>query len=230
MQKIMFDAVTEGPSFDSPVAPTTSTQTVAHATASQRNRIMVIDVSGRSFTVWGAGTITNVTYNGKAATSLGFIQSPNGNNAVVQTFYVLNPDVGTFNVSITTNARARAKIAVRTYYNVNQTNPFRTASLGSGATTPASLTPVSAVDDLVVDAVAVNGAGTITGPATGQTQRYLSDISLGGGPDSQKATHAGSDKPGTASTTSMSWTITNGKDWAMLAAAMIPAMDFYLID
>jgi hypothetical protein len=198
--------------------PETHTQSIT--VANNPNRVMVLAIDARPFGTMT--TMTSVSFNGATGfVSLG-VQNSSTPLAASQILYKVAPDVGTFTLSFTSPAiRLRFKFTVRVYYGVHQSTPFGTASLGTGSTTPASLTPASALGDTVLDTLFVNKIGNIASAGAGQTQRYLSDIGTGG--NSQQGTHAGSDKNGDATSTTMTWTVTTANEWAMIAAAMKPA-------
>ena len=223
---ILFNAVAEtAVLFDTSTFP--STQNLTITVPNVPYRIIVITFDCRPFGASGM-SIPNITatYNGNgAAVSVGNITGA-GPLAHAQMAYILNPDAvvnGTLAVTIPAGSqtRVRGKLSARVYYGVKQSGPFRAASTDAGTTgTSVSLTPASAIQDLVADTLCVNGVGNITSPGANQTQRYLSDIGSGG--NNQQACHGGSDKAGGDGTTTMSWTVASGKEYAYVAAAMIP--------
>jgi hypothetical protein len=92
-------------------------------------RILVVGVALRN-----AATVTSVAFNGTALTYAG-AQQP-GSDVRVEIWYLLSPDVGTYNISISCSTPGTYIMEASNYYNVESISEFR--SVG-GTSTSADL-------------------------------------------------------------------------------------------
>ena len=105
-------------------------------------------------------SVTSVTYNGIALSSLGYITS--GNNRM-EIWYLVAPIAGTSkDIVVTLNNYSAVGLTAMTWSNVNQTNPFGTmASTNNGNGSTVSLLPSSSLGQVVMDFLT-----TTTSPVT----------------------------------------------------------------
>lgn len=169
-------------------------------------------------------TITGITYAAVAMAQVATIGSASGDNSRVDIWKLAAPATGANNVVVTFNSSSDGffSCGAESWYSVDQTNIFRTASTntnGTTAVTSDTLTPTSLVGDVVLDFIGWRyvGQGTITIGGS-QTERVTV---------SRAATcceFKGSSKAGAAGTTTMTWSWATA-GWtsdSYVAAAMIP--------
>ena len=133
-------------------------------------------------------------------------------------WYLKNPPSGTANVTVNLLGLTNAAAGAVSFSGVDPINTFGAiasdSSTGTGTTNP-STTVASGTNNLVIDAVALEGdAGALTAGA-GQTQRWTA--TTGGAASNIRG--VGSTEAGAASVT-MSWTKANTAKWAILAASI----------
>lgn len=179
------------------------TMTVAHTTGANLNRYLLVAVA-IDINPNNAAAATGVTYNGTALTFVGaaFDGVP---NVRIETWQMVNPPAGTFNVVTTLNAASTncgATVGVSTYSNVSQAAPIGAGNSASGnSNNPAVTLNGTLATDLVVDLLSARGNNTAVATA-GQTQLYNLQSGANGG-DSRGA---GSTKPGGGNVTT-GWTL-----------------------
>lgn len=194
----------------SSTAPSTNTRTFAHTVGSGNDRLLIVHaVQWNS----GVGTVSSVTYNGVALTQISGAAITFSTNFRSEGWYLIAPDVGTFNVVVTWSAsQTMVSATALNYTGVHQSNPFGTAATNSGNSTTPTVDVTSAAGELVFAGLFVNS--TISSTAgTGQTERYDFSNSL---PSSQ----AGSDEAG-AATVTMNHTVTSNV-WGMWGVSLKP--------
>lgn len=207
---LAFDAAS---SFNETTVDGTSTW---NHTCSGSDRCLIVGVSHFS----GAPrTISSVTYNGVAMTSLG---KNDGNSGVasVELFKLVAPATGSNAILVTFSAAALMIGGGVSFTGADQTTPTGSAvsaNDGGGTASPATVNVSSAADEIVVDTVIVtDGAAAVTVTVGGgQDQRWNlteSAAVMGGG-----STEVGS------ATTTMSWTWTGAQAWSIIAVAVKPA-------
>jgi len=191
---------------------------ISHTTGSGADRLMLV---GISFVNDELETVSSVTYNGAALTSVGTVD--NSDDARVEIWRLIAPPSGTYDVVITFSAPlARAAVAgVMTFTGVHQTTPLGTfASASLSCTAPCadpSVNVTSAVNELVFDTVACETCTSFTVGA-GQTQGW--NLATLDGP--RPSPGAGSTEPG-AATVTMSWTPGTDDHWAIGAVSIKPS-------
>jgi hypothetical protein len=192
--------------------------TISHTTGSGADRLMLV---GISFVNDETETVSSVTYNGLALTSVDSVAS--SDDARVEIWRLIAPPSGSYNVVITFSAPlSRAAVAgVMTFTGVHQTTPLGTfASASLQCTAPCadpSVNVTSAVNELVFDTVACETCTSFTVGA-GQTQGWNLDPLDG----SRRSPGAGSTKPG-AATVTMSWTVGTDDHWAIGGVSIKPS-------
>lgn len=175
-------------------AANTNTLTVSHTVAAGSNRCLFACIQRAAGT---PAAVTSVTYGGTGLTQVGDFTGAGGANVVRVSIYRLTaPAVGTADLVMTLAAN-NDEIAMGgiCFDGVDQTSPTDAAVTNSAATSTAPTVDVtSAVDDMVIDCLAVNDNDGHT--ATG-TQHY--NLTVGG-----SSVFASQRKDGAASVT-MNW-------------------------
>ena len=186
-----------------PYASATHTNTLSYSVTAGNSRAMVVYVSDNDST-----NVSSVTWNGLPL-ARAIQQADVGSNAVDSIWYLVlgnGSSTITANITVVTDGAGdgvAAFIAAEAYSKVNQTFPIGSQQSYVGAPNP-SITVVSAANDLVIDLVGMNSAGSPTQtPTAGQTLLGFSPAS----PTTLE--YSTSTKPGAASVP-MSWTIVNG--------------------
>jgi len=195
-----------------------ATITISFTVASGSDRILIGWAGWRDDTQ----VITGMTFDGNSLTEvstiLGTIAAGNNQRSACA-YRLIAPDVKTADfVATWGDTTVEHPLAGVSYYTgVDQTTPTGTPSTGEDSQLPAdtlTITPASAVDDLVVDLHCGTQAMTYGG---GQTERLavdgVSDI-------------YSTEKAGAATSTSMSrtWTSTSGIQMVMLGFALKPVV------
>ena len=199
---IAFDAATTG------TAANAASLTFSHTVgAGGVDRFLTVGVSFQNRVVNG------VTYAGTAMVSVGTLQ--NG-VARMHLWQLVAPATGANNVVITMSGGGVAIVGIAvSYTGVHQTTSLGTFASASGNSTAVTVDIASAVNDLVIDCVGTDGAGTPTlTVGAGQTQR--------GNADAGNTLGAGSTEPG-AATVTMSWTRSAAAVWATGGVSIKPA-------
>lgn len=181
-----------------------------HTVAAGNNRILIVGISFR------VNSVSNpaATYNSIPMTLIAF-QSSGSSTTQVAMFYLLLPDTGTHQVSVTWTTSSAAVGGSMSFTGVKQSSPYRTPETKNGGVTgdPFSVDVTSAVGELVVDVAAHANDGFVA--EAGQTARYNDfQTSIAGG---------GSTEPGAASV-NMGWNPTTSTHWAMIAISLIPGV------
>ena len=181
-----------------------SSLTWSHTTGTGSDRILIVGVA-----VQGVN-INSVTYNGTNLTRL----ATKTNTVKVEMWYLVAPTNGAHNVVVTLSGNcglSGVTGGAQSFYNVDPTTPFGTTGTASGNRSTASATVSSAVNEIVVDAVATSFFGLTIGG--GQTLGFNQAPFISG---------AGSRATGAASVT-MDWSIALSDDWATIAVPIKPA-------
>lgn len=181
--------------------------TMAFTVPSGSNRLLIAWINTTQY-----GTISTLTFQGTTLVRWNGLAS----TPYRECWYLVNPPVVTggtlaFTFGVSNNY---AEIALVVFTGVHQMTPiagYQTAT-GSGTGT-ATVTIASAPNQIVADSL-VYWQNTVA-PGSGQTSQWTatSDGAWGA---------TGSTKPGTSST-SMTWTITNGVEWGLQAVSVLPA-------
>jgi hypothetical protein len=196
------------PSFDagSSKTGTGSTQTWNHTVGSGSNRVLVVTTSSMD------ESANSVTFNGQALTLIG--RQNDGDNATrISMWYRINPASGSGTIQVNyAGSTGEKTMGATSWSNVDQVTPVGTFVSQSGSSGTASVTVTSAADEVVVDAVSAEAAGSITVHPS-QTQRWNATVGDASGGHSSEA--------GAASVT-MSWTMPSSY-WAIGAVPLKPA-------
>ncbi len=199
--------------------PGTSTISFAHSvTAGGVNRLLVlgvsINVAGNS-----GSTVTAATYNGVALTK-SFAFDP-GNNFRVEMWYLVNPATGSNTVQVTVNKTTGNPMGVVIgavdFTNADQTSPIRGSATASGSNDVAAIGVPSAINDIVLDTLAVVGTNGISSFGTNQTSQWNANSGVTG----QNARGGGSTRAG-APSVPMSENLTAANAWSDGAVSIRP--------
>lgn len=183
--------------------------TWAH-TCSGADRLLRVTVSHYD----SSDPVTGITYNGVALTAVPGGATTNGQYWITA-YYLIAPDVGTYNIVVTVSGNVFDFGAGAISYNdVHQTVPLGTAVTATGTGTTPTVTVSSAADELVDDGLVIIHGGTLSVGA-GQTQRWNAIATSG------FIKYAGSTEVGAASTT-MSWSNSSSQTWAIVAVPIKP--------
>jgi hypothetical protein len=167
-----------------------------------------------------AQTITGVTYNGVAMTSVGTIA--NGGTVAVDIWKLSAPASGAHNVVVTFSANVgRAVTGAVSFTGAHQTTASLTGTFASatGTSTAPSVAVTSAAGEIVLDTVGINSSTVDATVGAGQTSLW-NDVTANGGADKEGA---GSTEAGAASVT-MSWTTGSSHVWAIGGVSVVPAV------
>ena len=177
--------------------------TVSLTVAANSNRGLVVAVV---ITATGADrVVSTVTYNAVSCSFIAAVGISTGDNARLEFWKLVAPATGTHDVVVTFDSTVdRGVVGAFSVYDADQTTFNRTTASRTGGTTPetsSSIAPTSAVGDLVVDCIGFRypGQGTVT-VGGGQTQQWSENAITG----------TGSTEPGSASSTTMSWSWATG--------------------
>jgi len=155
----------------------------------------------------GSGaTLVSMTYAGTSLSSVGSA----GNSVLWCGLIPGTVTAGSHSFSITwSTGDGGMGMGVATYNNVSSIGTPNSAT-GTSATPTVSVS--SNATQMIVDAMANSGANA-TGAGSGQTIRWQN--TTWGGLD-------GSDKPGQATSTTMSWTLSGSRSWSIIAVPLNP--------
>lgn len=155
----------------------------------------------------GSGaTLVSMTYAGASLSSVGSA----GNSVLWCGLIPGTVSAGLHSFSITwSTGDGGMGMGVATYNNVSS---IGTPNSATGTSTTPTVTVSSNTTQMIVDAMANSGANA-TGAGSGQTIRWQN--TAWGGLD-------GSDKPGQATSTTMSWTLSSSRSWSIIAVPLNP--------
>lgn len=170
-------------------------------------------IVGVSFYPGNVESVTGVTYNGVAMTTIGSVLSVDQR---AHQWRLINPATGAHNVVVTFSDAVDAVAGAVSATGVHQTTMIGTQATASGTAVEPTVDVTSATDELVVDCLCwwENGAGAPTVGAD-QTQRW--EIHSTANADGAGSTQVG------AATSTMSWTTPNAETWALAAVAFKPS-------
>lgn len=170
-----------------------------HNTANQPNRILIVGVALRNNTA-----IDKITYgpNNRTLTKIRSDTVINGSNSDARSelWYLINPEPGNNNITVSSNVSARFAAGASTWYGVDQLTPIGNDSgsnSGAASSTSIGTTIISSVGEIVVDHIASQSQNTSLAPNASQT--------LGWKSVNTNTVSASSRKAG-ASNVTMTWT------------------------
>lgn len=214
------DAAPQPPSFTA--SAVTSQEDAALVTLP----VTIPDGAGRFLIVavqLGAGcndmipSVVSVLYDSVALAQLATISgTPCGAGSRSDQWHLVAPATGTHNVVVALSGNADSvHVGALAFAGVNQVTPVRGTATASGAGESSSVVIASSVDDLVVNTV--GDGNSVSGPGTGQTQRYLRNV------DSSNTLNnsAASTAPG-ASSVAMAWKFGANDEFQTISTSLRP--------
>jgi uncharacterized protein YjdB len=177
---------------------TLTTITLAHTIAAGENRLLLVGVSNRSRTVVSVkyGT-TDMLLEGNIA---------NGPDANIAIYSLVNPSVGTANITVTLNGAPSTGCVVggMNFTGVDTDDPLGNFTTATGSSASPSVTGATVSGNLLFNVLSVKNTTALTA-GTSQTKRWdLASGEIRGGV---------STRPATSATTTGNWTSGNAK-WA----------------
>lgn len=180
-------------------------------TTSGSNRYLLLQ-----FFIGSGNTVTGVTYNSVAMSSLGSITQPDA-GVTIHSYGLPAPATGANTVDVTfSGAPTYVNCTASSYTNVHQTVSTGTVTtLDNGNASSISLDASSATNELVVDAVFWLGTSTTATAGAGQTE--IDQEVIGSSYKLGTSYEAG------AATTTMSWTFSASAFAAIMDVPLKPA-------
>ncbi|HEX9895911.1 MAG TPA: hypothetical protein VGA78_18410, partial [Gemmatimonadales bacterium] len=218
---ISFQSGSQGNTGDNQVGSLTVSHTVS---SSGTNKVLVVGVNIYHATSGTMASVASMTYAGQPMTFLATAidNAAFGSNRIrSELWYIKDPTTGTNDVFMTFDINCRAVAGAITFTGVDQTTPFGSAGTNGGNDTTPTVTLSSAAGELVVDTVGIRNIATNTVTLTAganQTERYNDRTGI----DDTNSVGAGSEEAGAGSVT-MSWTSSEARLWAIVAAPLKPA-------
>jgi len=166
----------------------------------------------------GGTTVSSVTWD-PAGVNQAFTQitTIHLTDVRVDLWYLKAPTAGAAKtVRIITSAAVNHAAICKTWTGVNQTTPIGTAVSTSGTTSPSSLTPGSAVGDVVMDVIGWSSNAVTETIGAGQTVIDSKRTTTTGG----QLSVTGSEEAGSAGTSTMSWTYSGTINRGHIAVAI----------
>ena len=206
-------------------ATSVNTLTVSNVVSTGANRLLVVGIgTGTSGSNGNQSRVTNVTFGASALTYLTNIWD-GGPRTMTAIWYLVNPPLGTNNVSITaSNNLFQIAAGATLFTNANQATPFGVVATNSqAANTLSGATNIitSATNELVYQIVTWDGTGASLTSTVGAGQTQLWNVT----PSANYALAAASTKPGPASGTTSTNYFTNGsaRRFTALGVSIKPA-------
>ena len=148
-----------------------------------------------------------VTYDGTSLTEV------SGGSSACKLFYLLNPDIGSGDIVLTTSSSGNNVIGATSWFNVNPTTPFGTLVAASGTGTTATVTVTTTTGEVVVDNLSTTDDATAATVGADQAERWNDTQSTRIGAGSSQAGADGG---------VMSWTLTDSDNWVIVAVPIKP--------
>ena len=206
------------------VSGATPTVTLPHTTGiAGTNRLLVVSVS-INITNNPAAAVTGVKYNGTPLTVVG-VHNDAGNTRRVEMWSLIAPAIGTNNVVVTLNlpggiGTLGVVVGAITFTGADQSSPFRPFVAADGAAgTFSSMNVPSAVNEMIIDTLAVGGNQTITAFGPTQTSRWNLNSTNNNATTDVRGT--GSTREG-APSVPLSETFSGTSNWSAGAVAVRP--------
>lgn len=217
--QVAVDSTTSAAAALTGVANTATLTVPTHVTTATANRLLIVGVS-INITNGTTTTVSGVTYNGIALTSIG-AHNDAGITRRVEMWQLLAPASGTFNIVVTLNVPTGVTVGVvagaTTFTGVDQIVPLGTfvSANGSGQSN-SQLDVPSIVNGMVIDTLATGAPRTVTisGP-------QVSQWNANSGTGTTDVTGTGSSRTG-APSVPISETFSNSSNWALGAVSINP--------
>ena len=204
----------------------TSSLTFAHTTTTTGSKLLLLVGVSMNIKNSPTTTVSGVTYNGTALTSLGF-QNDAGNTRRVEMWYLPNPSTGNKNVVVSVNITAGKTVGVVagaiTFTGVDQTVPLGSFVSANGTAGGYSQLDVpSVVHGMVIDTLAIGGTETVAVPGPQASEWNLNTTPrFGGVADPPDVAGAGTARTG-APSVPISETFSANSNWALGAVSINP--------
>jgi hypothetical protein len=202
------DAVSTSPGGDKKVETWTHT-----VTASGADRIIVVGVAFQEVPDKG---VDKVTYGGQTLTRAGRVNR--GSDAGSEIFYLTDPPTGNNTVKVTMKEKVKLRCGAISFLNVNQATPYGVFYSDTGLSKTPELN-IAGVNHcrVVFDHIAVKNYPSATAGAN-QIRRWhaVSPSDIRTAASTEKAPVGGG-------TVTMSWTLSEPKEWALGAIDLQPA-------
>lgn len=200
-------------------APTTAvaTRTVSITVGGQENRVLVARVAVLNDS---SQTVDTVVSDVDGGFTLLDVQA-NGTSARVELWYLVGPTAGAHVITTTLAAAATAlfNVSATEYYNVNQATPFGTQAKDTGTGTTASKAVTTALNDLLIDAVAKTNSTEPITKGAGQEQSW--NEATANATAASNVIGGGSSIAGTGGSVTPAWIwSTTSRAWAMIAVPL----------
>lgn len=221
MTTIAYDASAFGSQIINDVPGSTQPLIFSVTVGTNTNRLLVVGIDHVDFVgnavMDGSSYIVSCTYNN---ISMQFIGSVQIGSAIIDVYYLINPDSGSHNVRIEfddqitpgANLLVTAAAGAISFYNCNQSTAVISQSgYSTGVNSPISksLTTTSS-ENMLVD-ITVSVLSTTITPSSGQTARVNQQVGTLGAIFRQGMSH----RQSTGGTDTMLWTEgTSTRDWA----------------
>jgi len=203
---IALDAVTTGQNDGA------TTLTISHVVANQSNRLLIFFSANERNA--GQATLTGVTYNSVALTKIRHDETNGTNLDRSELWYLLAPDVGTFNCVATYSAAPDGTAcAVGSYYGVAQQAPEANAGNTAIASNSLTVDITTITDNAWTFGICAGTNSGISITNTGQTERF--NITNSG----QLRSAGGDEAVVTAGASSMVWSFGAVNDCCASVAA-----------
>lgn len=189
--------------------------TVSHTTASGNDRMLIVLTTAQDSNHSNM-PVTGITYNGKALNKLRSDEAAGNNRTEI--WYLIAPDVGTFNVIVTHKGSiGESTCGVISLTGVKQFAPeANNGSSGNSVTPSVSLTTVASNAFTISIASAEATFSTINNGQTVLSGYPLTD-------QSYENADAASNTISSPGATTLSYTISSGQSWAISAVSLAPA-------
>ena len=202
--------------------PPASPQTFNHTVSSGSDRVLAFGFTMRG---GGGGVITGVTFNGIAMSGVTTEAVAGSTHSVI--YYLVNPPVGTFTVSISHNFVGGGTVTVSALdmTGVDQANPVDAfAKAGATSAGPMTVNITTTVPDcLIFDACTMRTGSGDTASMTAMTNRVQEYNALYATGNSFRNLLSTVLPAASAGTYAMEWTKTYNHDWAIMAVAFKPS-------
>ncbi len=186
-----------------------------HTVSNRTHRILLVGLSY----VEGKEPVSRVTYGDTALKRLGVQVAPK-DDAAVELWYAIAPEVGTAQITVSMNKDADVVGGALSLTGVDQTTPFGSLrSSSNDKTFSACVTVASAANEVIANFLAAKGDARSVTVRPGQTTHWDTGTGTGGG----DVLGTGTTAPGQPSTT-LCQSLENDKPWAMLAVPLKPTL------
>lgn len=200
--------VIDNTSSNGPISSSNSI-TVSHTTGTDNNRLMLVGVSCAN------RLVTAVAYGGTLLEEVAFFNPTS--RTTVYIFQLINPPSGTADVVVTFASNlagsAVGSVGAMTFSNVDQISPLGSVVTNNGSNNSPSISVPGSASQLIYAVLSADNSN-INGTGAGQTEQWRIN---GARPRS-----AGSTKPSSGVSTSMTHTLAGNTGWALVGIPINP--------